>query len=357
MEKEGLLSYWPQISWKKYQNLLYSFGSLKNVFSCGRKDLGALKWKPETVQDFFAWRAGLDEQALEENLQKQNIRCIGYNNPEYPESLKQIADPPIALFVRGALPRLPYLAVVGTRRCTKYGIQATESLVKGLIPYTICIVSGLAFGIDAVAHRSCLEAGGKTIAVLGGTVEKNAIHPQSNSRLAEKIIEQGGALISEFPPGYVVQKQSFVIRNRIIAGLSRATLVTEAPTKSGALITVECALEAGRDVFAVPQTLYNIAGAGCNELIRQGAYIALSPEQIAEHLGLQISKKYDRNMATQNFSPEEIHILKKLSKEPTHIDALSQILSTPPAEISSILMQLEMKKIVKNTGAMEYILV
>ncbi len=357
MEKEGLLSYWPRISWKRYQHLLHVFGSLETVWRASTKDLQKLAWKPESIQDFVKWRSSINESVLEKDLEKQNIRCIGSKNSEYPEALAHIADPPLALFVRGVLPQLPYVAVVGTRRCTNYGTRVTETLVKGLVPYNACIVSGLAFGIDAVAHRACLHAGGKTIAVLGGTVEKNAIHPQSHTRLAQHIIEQGGALISEFPPGYAVQKQSFVIRNRIIAGLSCATIVTEAPKKSGALITAECALEAGRDVFAVPHTLYNDMGAGCNELLRQGAYIALGADHIADQLGLQISKDHDSTIAAYHFSEEEKQIIKTLSKEPTPIDTLSQLLVSSPAELASTLMQLEMKKVVKNTGSMEYILI
>lgn len=357
MKKEGLLSYWSHVSWKRYQQLLYVFGSLETAWRASTKDLQKLKWKPEIIQDFITWRLSIDESALEKDLEKQSIRCIDLKNSEYPEALAQIADPPLALFVRGTLPKLPYVAVVGTRRCTIYGTRVTETLVKGLIPYNACIVSGLAFGIDAAAHRASLEAGGKTIAVLGGTVEKNAIHPQSHTRLAEQIIEQGGALVSEFPPGYVVRKESFVIRNRIIAGLSCAAIVTEAPKKSGALITAECALEDGRDVFAVPHTLYNDMGEGCNELLRQGAYIALGADQIAEQLGLQISKNHDSTMAAYHFSDEEKQIVKTLSKNPTPIDTLSQLLSVSSAELASTLMQLEMKKIVKNIGSMEYILV
>lgn len=382
MEKEGLLSYWHHVSWRRYQELIAYFGSLEHAWHADERDIKKLKWKSEWISEFIKLRSSLDEHAVEQHLRKLAVACVGYNNPLYPKSLKHIPDPPIALFVRGNLPVprarlpvgrtgphmvpenlsaldrtqrvLPYLAVVGTRRCTSYGERVTKNLVKELVPYNICIVSGLAFGIDAVAHRSCLEARGRTIAVLGGAIDN--VSPQEHRSLTEKIIEHGGTVVSEHPPGYTVNKQSFVTRNRIIAGLSDATLVTEAPVKSGALITAECSLEYGKDVFAVPHSLHNFMGKGCNELIRQGAYIALDAGQIAEHMGLQILENYDRNSAASTFSDVERSIIDAVSKQQMHVDQLSKRVQIPTAELLGILMKLEIDGIIQKVDGMEYVI-
>ena len=223
-----------------------------------------------------------------ERLNKENITTISINDPAYPALLKEINDPPFVLFIRGKLPNTnsPTLGVVGTRKLTPYGKSACQEIVGPLVNQGIVIVSGLALGIDGVAHQVAVDNNSPTIAVLGGGVDKKTVSPPSHRDLAEKIITTGGAVISEYPPGFTPTVYSFPARNRIIAGLSLGTLVIEAAEKSGALITAKCALDYNRDVFAVPHTITSPTGIGPNNLIKMGAKVVTKASDIIESLSL-----------------------------------------------------------------------
>lgn len=215
---------------------------------------------------------------------------IPFGDPRYPPLLARIADPPAVLYIRGdaaLLRRTDMVAVVGTRKMTRYGQEAATSIAGALAEAGLPIVSGLALGIDAVAHEAALAANAPTIAVLAGGVEDASISPTSNFGLARRILESDGALVSEQPEGMESYKGNFLLRNRIVAGMCRATVVVEAAARSGALVTARLALEGNREVFAVPGQITSLASEGANRLIAQGAHPALSPAFVLETLGMQ----------------------------------------------------------------------
>ncbi len=216
------------------------------------------------------------------------MQTINIKDKNYPELLKEIYDPPQTLYVNGQLKakeKYP-LAVVGTRKVSLYGQKTTRSLVKTLAQAGFTIISGLALGVDGIAHQTTLDVGGRTIAVLGSSLD--IIYPSSHQQLAQKIIESNGVIVSEYEPKTRPSKWTFPARNRIVAGLSLGTLVIEAPKKSGALITARFALEQGREVFAVPGSVYNKNSDGCNLLIKMGAKPVTKPEDILESFNLKL---------------------------------------------------------------------
>jgi DNA processing protein len=216
------------------------------------------------------------------------ISKIEIKDLAYPRLLKEIHDPPQELYIRGKIEILnrPGLAIVGTRKATAYGIKAAEEIVKNL-PLGFVVVSGLALGIDTVAHRTALKKNIPTIAVLGSSVDDQSIYPRENAKLVYEIIAKGGAVISEYEPPSPPRKENFPKRNRIVSGLSKAVVVVEAPEKSGALITARCALEQNREVFALPGNVFSENSQGTNNLIKQGAHPIISFKEIIEELGHQ----------------------------------------------------------------------
>ncbi|MBN1591874.1 MAG: DNA-processing protein DprA, partial [Candidatus Coatesbacteria bacterium] len=259
-----------------------------------------------------------------------------------------ISDPPALLYVWGELEaRDSYaIAIVGTRACTHYGQQAAHGLALELAAMGITVVSGLARGIDGHAHRGALMGKGRTIAVLGTGLDQ--IYPPEHVSLAKKISENG-AVISEFPSSIPGLPRNFPIRNRIISGLSLGTVVVEAPTKSGALITARLALEQGREVFAVPGNITNEASRGPNQLIRQGAISVLSAQDIIKEVAPEIKgmmREDTIKKATEaklNLSPSERKIYEVLTQEPLHIDEITLSTSLPQPEIAVGLFNLELK--------------
>lgn len=240
----------------------------------------------------------------------RDMTVIKLADQRYPPLLKETADPPSLLYVRGAsdlLVRKDLVAVVGTRKTTRYGIQATASLAGELAQAGAIIVSGLALGIDAAAHEAALAAAGPTIAVLPAGVTDDDIGPRANYGLAQRILQRGGALISEKPPGTPAYRSMFLLRNRIVAGMSRATLVVEAAEKSGALATARLAIESNRDVCAVPGPITSAASAGTNRLIAQGAIPAISSEFLLDQLGY--TARNDTAAREAAFSNEEKAVL------------------------------------------------
>jgi len=248
------------------------------------------------------------------------------------------------------------LAVVGSRKFSSYGKMAAEKIIGILSQNNLTITSGLALGIDAIAHLTALEAGGRTIAVLGSGLDKENIYPSANRYLADKIISSGGTIISEFPIGTPPLKHNFPQRNRLIAGISIGTLVIEADEKSGALITARYALEQNREVFAVPGSIFSNQSRGTNKLIKQGAIPITAAEDIIEALNLaQATGPIDKkNIVPQ--TPEEEKIFLQLSHEPMHIDELMRLTKLDTSKINSTLTIMEMKGLVKNLGGMQYVI-
>ena len=246
--------------------------------------------------------------------------------------------------------------MVGARKYTNYGERAIEKIVYNLVKNNLNIISGLALGIDALAHSACLNANGNTVAVLGTGIDKQSFYPFANRYLAEKIISTGGAIISEFPLGTEPLRYNFPQRNRVISGLSFGTLVVEAAEKSGALITARCACEQNREDFAVPGSIFSDMSAGSNELIKQGAKPVTKAEDILETLDLKNINNYIKNTKIIAESEEEKIILKYLSLEAIHIDELIRLTKLNTSIISSTLVMMEMKGAIKNLGNMQYVL-
>ncbi len=283
-----------------------------------------------------------------------NLRKLNKN--EFPESLLEIPDPPKQLYIRGALPNDAhvYLGIVGSRGATNYGKAACERLIEGLAGYPIAVVSGLAIGMDAIAHKKALQVGLPTVAVPGSGLDPKVLYPASNALLGEQIVQAGGALISEFEPSVKSAIWTFPRRNRIMAGLCRAVLIVEAQEKSGTLITARLALDYNRDVLAVPGSIFSDQSTGTNKLIQGGATPILESTDILRALGFKIEekKKTDEEVFA-DCSPEEIDILKLLT-EPTSRDDLIREIERATNETQATLSMMEIKGLVKEEGGLIY---
>ncbi len=269
-----------------------------------------------------------------------DIVVIPLDDPRYPPLLRQIADPPAKLFARGdlaVLSREDAIAVVGTRQMTRYGEAVTKQLVAPLAAAGTPIVSGLALGIDAIAHEATVGSGGLAIAVLAAGVADRDIGPRANFGLARRILSSGGVLISEFPSGTPATKDKFLLRNRIVAGLARATIIVEAAARSGALVTARLALEDGRDVYAVPGPITSSASEGTNKLIATGAMPILSPTMLLEELSVEITAP------RVALTDDERAVLAQITKGITSPDDIAQITGLPARKVSAALAALSMK--------------
>lgn len=289
-----------------------------------------------------------------ERLFQAHITLLSLESPDYPRLLAQIPHPPPLLYVRGSLSNADdwALAVVGTRSPTSYGKEATRHLVAPLAQGGVTIVSGLAMGIDTVAHTTALEAGGRTIAVLGCGVD--VAYPERNRKLAAQIIEQG-ALVSEYPMQTRPNAANFPPRNRIISGLSLGTLIVEAGERSGALITKEFALDQGRDVFVVPGSIFSQKSKGVHGLLRDGAALATCADDVLQTLNLTTLSVQQEMILEMPGDPTEAALLEHLTREPQHIDALCRTSGMPTSLVSSTLALLELKGYVRHVGNMEYV--
>ncbi len=275
------------------------------------------------------------------------------SSKQYSPLLKEIADAPASFFLRGDLPdqNLPTIAIVGTRRLTRYGKQWTEKISLELARAGIVIVSGLARGIDTIAHKAALEAGMPTVAVLGTGIDDKSIFPKQNLQLAHDIIDNGGALLSEYPAGTHGTKYTFPARNRIVAGMSLGTLVMEAPVKSGALITARLALDYNREVMAIPHPLGTWTGEGNNNILRKGAHLIRCAEDVIKILNLE--EKLNATPAYVEQNDSEKAILSILT-EPLHIDLIIEKAKLPQQDAMTTLTMLELKGVVHNHGDMTF---
>ncbi|MDZ7798647.1 MAG: DNA-processing protein DprA [Patescibacteria group bacterium] len=329
------------------------FGSLKNAFASSFSKLKKSKIEEKTINNIIEAKNKINLKQKLEYLKKSKIKYVYLKEKSYPRLLKEIYTPPPVLFYKGNLKQDEYnLAIVGTRKTSSYGRQVTAEIAGHLASQGLTIVSGLALGIDTLAHKAALDHNGRTIAVLGSGLNK--VHPRSNIRLAEKIIESRGLIISEFSPLTPPLKQNFPRRNRIISGLSLGTLVIEAPKKSGALITARYALEQNREVFAVPGSIYSQNSVGTNNIIKQGAKVVTQSDDLLEALNLKEVKKYRENKKSLPKSPEEEKIMGILKTESLHVDKIIQHSKLEPSVVNSTLSLMEMKGLVKNIGGMIY---
>lgn len=351
------LHHFPKFGPQRLLRLKKYFSSLELAFRANIAELVKAGIENNIASEFVSARAGINPQALLEKIEKEGIKILTLESENYPRLLKEIYSPPPLLYYKGTIHDNDFaIAVVGTRKFTDYGRQAAEQITYQLAQSGLAIISGLALGIDTLAHAACLNAGGNTIAVLGTGIDKQSIYPSGNRYLAEKIIAANGALISEFPLGTAPLRYNFPQRNRIISGLALATLVIEAGEKSGALITANYACEQNRDVFAVPGSIYSPVSLGPNNLIKQGAKPVSSAADILEALDLKNISAIIDNKKIIGETAEEKIILDKLSYEARYIDELIRATGLRAAVISGALAIMEMKGMVKNLGGMRYVL-
>jgi DNA processing protein len=343
---------------QKLKKLLQAFPNLEAAWQAPSKALIEAGLEVEALENFLIKRKEINPEAEWETLNQEGLEIVTILESTYPKLLKEIYQPPPLLFFSGDLKIAQgfSLAVVGTRKPTAYGQQVTVEITRQLTQTGLTIVSGLALGIDALAHQTALESGGKTIAVLGSGLDKQNIYPSSNRYLAKKIIEKGGLLFSEYPPGTLPLKQHFPARNRLISGLSLGVLIIEAPEKSGTLITANFALEQNREIFAVPGNIYSKNSQGANNLIKLGAKLVTSTTDILESLNLKQATEFLENQKIIAETEEEKIILEFLCKDPLHIDKIIHLSKLPPAQVNSTLALMELKGIVKNLGGMNYVI-
>ncbi len=342
----------PGIGNQRIRQLVAHFGSVEAVLSASFSDLIRVEGVDKILAEKI--RHHQNDAFVRSQLaraEKEQATLLRFWDPEYPEALKTTFDPPVLLYLKGKL--LPEdaisLAVVGTRNPSPYGAQVTEQLTRELVRTGFVIVSGLARGVDTLAHRTALKSGGRTLAVLGTGLD--VLYPSENRRLAEQI-EAEGALVTEFPFGTRPDASNFPKRNRIISGLTLGTLVIEAGQKSGALITAAFALEQGREVFAVPGPITSPRSAGTNRLIREGARLVQTVDDILEELEPRLRSL--RKMELGHPATPELHLsgnekrlFDALTAEPQHIDVLSQKVGLSSSEALSLLLSLELKDLVK----------
>lgn len=355
------LRYWigfskvPGIGPARLRALLDYYGDIETAWCANPGELRAIGLDRRSVESLVKTRQTVSLEAELDKLEKLNITVLTWDSSDYPKLLKNIPDPPITLYVRGRL--LPNdewaVGVVGTRRASTYGKESTRLLVSGLVNNGVTIVSGLAYGIDTQAHRMAVEQGGRTIAVLGCSVE--LIYPSENKKLAE-IILNNGAIVSEYPLGTQPESGNFPRRNRIISGLTLGVLFVEGGYKSGARITVDYALEQGREVMAVPGSILRKSGHGANFLIQNGAKLVTSVEDILEELNLTMISQQAQARAIIPDNPVEASLLAQLSGEPVHIDNLGQSTGLSAAEIAGTLTMMELKGMVRQVGSMSYVI-
>jgi DNA processing protein len=309
------------------------------------------------AQKIAAERTQIDVEEQWEKLQREDIMIFSLEDAHYPALLKQIPDNPYLIYMKGDLKclDLPLVAIVGSRKLTEYGKLATRGFARDLAKSGICVVSGLAFGVDAMAHLGALEVKGRTIAVLGNSLDATSIYPRSNFQLSQNIIENGGLLISEFPIKTSAEKWTFPMRNRIMAGMSLGTLVIEAAEKSGSLITANLALDYNREVFALPGSIFSPQSIGTHLLIKAGAKLTTCADDILSELRLNNTSKIIQESVLLELTKDEKNVHSILSHESIHIDRIAKLTKLETSTVSSILAILEIKGAIRNTGGQNYI--
>ncbi len=338
----------------RFRRLYAHFGRADAAWQAPLSALREAGLPPAVAAGLDKLRRAVDLHALWSRWQRQGIHVLTWEDAAYPHRLKVLEHAPPVLYVRGALqPEDDWaVAVVGTRKMTPYGHQVAEAVANLLAEHGVTVISGLARGVDAVAHRAALRAGGRTLAVLGSGVDW--IYPPEHRRLAEDIVAQG-ALLSEYPPGTKPEASNFPPRNRIIAGLSLATVVVEAGRKSGALITAAFAAEQGREVFAVPGNIFVPQSEGTNWLLAQGARPLTAAEDVLTALDIALLPKRQAARKALPADPVEAKVLACLGPEPRHVDEISAQSGLPVAQVSATLALLELKGLAQAVGGMKYV--
>lgn len=368
---------------QKVTALLALIPSFEEIWKAERSLLEQTRFGSDVIDEFIAFRKTVDPEIEYKKLEHEGIRMVLFHSPlnrpsllpsfhsgqdlekegiqeksEYPPLLKEIYSPPTTLYVRGTLPdpSLPTLAIVGSRKISSYGTQVAPELAGALADAGVVIVSGLALGVDSLAHQAAVERNQPTIAVLGCSINDSAIYPTSNRYLSHRILDTNGALISEYPLGVAPLKHHFPARNRMISGMSLGVLIIEASSESGSLLTARHALDQNREVFAVPGSIYSLNCEGTNNLIKMGAHCVTSTDDILDALNISSNfKRLATDMPMIADTYEESLILPHLSKSPIHIDELGMKSTLDLPTLSATLTLMEMKGSIRNLGAMMYV--
>lgn len=310
---------------------------------------------PTLANAIKSWRTTVNPEREFELVERAGVKLTTIFDEDYPAPLRQLPDPPFVLYSKGQW--LPQdgersVAIVGSRRATAYGREVTRSFVNTFVMHGVTVISGLALGIDTEAHLSTLDAGGRTIAVIGSGL--NRLYPNENMPLAQRIVEQGGAVVSEFPMELMPSKSTFPMRNRIVSGWTGATVVMEAPAKSGALITAQLASEQGKIVYAVPGLVTRDTSSGCHQLIRDGATLATCAEDILDDMRWNRSTPAQPELPIFNetaspaplLSEQEQLVLHSVELGFNSIDALSSSTGLPASQLTGILLRLQMYRLI-----------
>lgn len=377
-KNETELSYWVAmhraqgIGPKRFALLEKFFGSIEVAWKASLGDLISSGIGAENARSIDRLRQETGPAQEMETLRKFGVTAVHRLAAEYPELLKEIYDPPPVLYYRGELRTVEPngVAVVGSRRCTAYGREMARRIATGLAESDVSVFSGLARGVDAIAHKSALNAGGRTVAVVGGGLD--TIYPAAHAQLAGEIVNSGGAVVTEYPIGVRAKPEHFPRRNRVISGATRGVVVVEATRKSGAMLTVKWALEQDREVFAVPGNVISQNSDGPNWLIQQGARLVQSHEDVLVELGIETEAPVSTGLKTEGTQAQmgvdslarednerniEDRILRYLaaSGAAAHVDDITRAVASPAPTVSSALTLLELKGQIRQIGPMLFI--
>jgi DNA processing protein len=346
--------------------LLERFGEPEAILSASRDELTRVEGVGDEVAlSIVNWRAQVDLDAQLAQIEKAGVRVITREDADYPKNLREIYDPPLVLYVKGALRENERMAIaiVGSRRTTLYGQEMARKLAYQLARLGVTVVSGLARGIDTAAHKGALQAKGRTVAVIGCGID--VVYPPENKKLADEIVEKGGAVVTEFPFGVKPDKQNFPMRNRIISGWSLGVVVVEANLKSGALITAAQAAEQGRQVFAVPGRADSVLSRGTNKLIKDGAKLTEDVEDILTEFEYLLPRKPENGRAAEphaggieaalKLSETEAKVMALIGQEEIAIDEIIRGSGLTTAAVSATLLGLEMKRVVRQLPGKAYV--
>ena len=345
----------PEIGPKRLANLLNWFGELPVAWTATESQLRQAGLEPQPLANLLATRNRIDLDAEMAKIERLGAGLVTLADQRYPSLLSQLPDAPTILYVRGTLTPEDKraLSIVGTRKATSYGRDVAYDLAKQLAQNGITVISGLAHGIDTAAHRGAIDGGGRTIAVMGCGIDR--VYPTDNRELALEITHQG-AIMSEFPLGTPPEGRNFPRRNRVISGMALGVLVVEADLGSGALITVEAALDQGREVFAVPGNIYNHSSRGTNRLIQDGAKLVMSVNDILDELDIKYQTVQTQTIAEHIVPANETEerLLEHLTADPLHVDDIARLCGLPIATVTSTLTVLELKGLARSIGQMQY---
>lgn len=342
---------------KRVRTLILDNPDIESIFSLSEKELckseGIDQRLAQEIRSYTHFDYGQKEI---ERIDKLEVKIISILDDEYPLLLKNIHNPPILLYIKGKMlkPKEDTVAIVGSRITTDYGRTVTQSITKQLVSSGITVVSGLARGIDTIAHREVVKTGGRTIAVLGCGIDR--VYPSENKKLFHNIMEEG-TIVSEFPLGTLPEPGNFPQRNRIISGLCHATVVVEAGNKSGAILTALNAVDQNREVYAVPGRINDKQSVGCLRLIKHGAIPVESGEQIVEQIQPHLfsPKAPIQSKIQLEVTKEESKILQYISNDPIHIDSLVKKMDTELTSLLNLLLQMELKGMIKQIGGKQFV--